>query len=406
MGIRSRWVGIFFILWFAQPVLAFEYYGSAQTVTSALLGNRNSSERFSLSESFHLNARQIGLKNLSFRSHLVVQSQIDRDWDQRERYRFNYGYFEIKDILELGDLAVGRQYLNVGPYLSSFDGVSLQLEQKQFSALKVYYGAEAPTDDDHFQRWADSRIIGGQISMDAIERTKASLSYQRLERHDRLDVHALSLDASRFVPYWELTVHGGVDFDLIRDRVQRFSLEAKYLFYTGTQIYAEFVHRKPYTSPHNLMAVFKQSAANEIHIGFRAKKIGDFQFVGTYTPTFYSESTAHHLNMGIRSPFGMFSVGGSQIGDEQRVSAFYSHALRLTNRLNVSLNFNWFQYEYLEVEDTLANQLLLQGRFRYIFNKSLTVQLDLENGYRQEPSSMRFVRIRSAITYRFAPGRH
>ncbi|OQY26526.1 MAG: hypothetical protein B6244_13335 [Candidatus Cloacimonetes bacterium 4572_55] len=392
----------FIILSVAQCASAVDYHGQTQTVSSALIGDNPGRESLSISESMRLNLRNIGIRDLTFHSYVSAQTRFDPDWKRDTRYRLNTGYFRLKNILNFGDVSLGRQYMTLGPFSSAFDGISLQLRQKKFSEVKAYYGSEVPQKDTDLQDWTHSRVIAAQVSIDAIERTRASVSYRRVDRDNRLHRHSVSLDASRFVPIWELHIHGSVDLDLIQDQVRRFALEAKYLFYTGTQLYGEFVHRKPGTHPHSLMSVFKQSPVNEIHTGFRAKKTGPIQFIGRYTASFYADRTGNQVSMGLRTPVGSFTAGQDMMRNERRWSAYYQSSFSVTKQMNVRVYLNWIGYRYQGDDNSEKDLLRIRTRFDYFLLKKITFRIDLENGSRREPERGYFFRLRSSVTYRFS----
>ncbi len=389
-----------------QSAAATRYFGTAETLTIVRIGMADVAQKFAFSEAFRLNLQELGSSQITAHAYLMGYSQLGQDWEQTSRYRLNYGYLKWRSLGNWVDLSVGRQFTTVGPYFAAFDGITIQITEKRLSSLKAYYGAVAPLDykADGFEAWGNTRVFGAQLSMEAIERTNASLSFSRREKEGRVEAQALSLEATRFVPYWEMQVHGSVDFDLVRDQLQRFTLEAKYLFYTGTQLYGEFVHRKPVVDPNSIMAAFDQQPTNEIHMGFRGKKVGPIQVLGHYAPIFYADNAAHSFYLGILSPIGTITSGRDMYGRERRTNVAYSHSFSVTRRINATTQLNWFHHEAPRDSVRLNQSDLFsaQARFKCLVNTRFTLNLDFENNYRQFPHRQRYVRIRSGLTYRFS----
>lgn len=402
LTVRFIWVTCWIILCLSHGAAAIGLYGTSRTTTSLLFGNPTTAERFQFTETLTFNTRSLGFKNITFHSQLSTQSKTDDSWDQDSRFRLNYGYLKWQHPTENLKVKLGRTFSNNGPYFSAVDGVAIELSRSNIASLKAQFGTEAPLATADFQNWGNSTILGAQLSLDSIEYTKASISYERLERDNLLQQHAISLEASRFIRYWEMHIHGSVDFDLVRDRLDRFSLEAKYLFYTGTQLYGEFVHRKPRVNPHSVLAVFSQSPVNEIHIGFKTVDFGKLRMIGRYTSAFFSGAQGHQLKLGLTSPWLTATVGGDLLDRERRYNFSIQTAISPFRFMNITPQATWFSFTNKDDARRDRDLFLIQSRFRLFLNRSVSAVIDLENGSQQEPDSNMNLRIRSALVYRFS----
>ena len=129
-------------------------------------------------QTFVVNAKNIGNPNVSLHVNTRYTKDFINDNSFNRNLKFQYMYGKVRNIFDILDVKLGRQYIYSGVGSGSIDGVASKLKIKSIGDFEIYAGMPVSWyHEAEIQKWDDSRMYGFRIQPRMYLKTLASVSY-------------------------------------------------------------------------------------------------------------------------------------------------------------------------------------------------------------------------------------
>lgn len=353
---------------FTSSVYSFENYDSVASSNNYL-------------RSFQMLNLNFNMNNVSLRTYLNLENDLSQSLDTDPMLRFYNLYLEVRNILDVATVKLGRQPIFNSVAGGLFDGLNLDLKKNDYK-LSAYYGSDVPAyqklEFRKFSEWGDNFILGGKFSTIAVKDFQMSLSYINknfkpqpywaTRLNTELNPIKVLIEnnsnqyqfASAEVAYDlenTLSINTRYDYDLNFAKTSKVELDGSYIPVQKLTLDFYYNYRSPLIRYNSIFSVFDYGNTQEVEVGagYELNKI--FTVTGRYGNVIYKDDNSQRVTIGLNSNYGSISYRKT-FGYEGELDALslYAAYTMLEGLITPSLGVSYSRYK-LESTDANYNDL-------------------------------------------------
>ena len=343
---------------FSSSVYSFERYDNVNSVGDYL-------------RSFQMLYLNVNMnKNISLRTYMNLEGDLSQDLKYDPMLRFYNLYFEVRDILNVATVKLGRQPVFNSVAGGLFDGLTLDMKKGDYK-LSAYYGSDVPAyqklEIRKLSEWGDNFILGGKFTTIALKDFQVSLSYINknykpqpywaTRLNTELDPIQVLIQnnsnqyqfASAEVGYDynnKLNINTRYDYDLNFDRTSKFELDGSYLTLKKLTLDFYYNYRAPMITYNSIFSVFDYGNTQEVEVGagYELNKI--FTLTGRYGNVIYKDDNSQRVTIGLNSNYGSVSYRKTfgYAGELDALSIYTAYTL-LKGLITPTLGLSYSDYK-------------------------------------------------------------
>ncbi|MBZ0177856.1 MAG: hypothetical protein K8F36_01105 [Melioribacteraceae bacterium] len=358
----------------SSSVYSFERYDTQQEKTNYI-------------RSFQSLTLNVNKDNFSFRTRTNLETNFSESLENDPRLRFYNLYFELRNILDVATVRLGRQSAFNGVGSGLYDGVNLKLKFSGFN-ISGYYGGNVPayqklefTDDI-----AEDYVLSGKIAYNAVENLNVSVAYidknfksqdyitQRLDENLNL-IDVLIQSKSNQYKYLSgnvsynmtdyFSANARYDYDFNYKTTSKVEFLGRYSQIENLGISFYYNYREPRVRYNSIFAVFDFGNTSEIEGGIDYSFGKDFTVFGKFATVEYKDDNSQRISVGVNSVYGTLSYRKSlgYAGEMDAVSISTARSF-FDGLLTPSIGLAFTSYKL--TEDSPKNDLMtLLAGFNY-----------------------------------------
>lgn len=260
-------------------------------------------------------------KNIAFHiSYRLAESFGDYTGKDYGNKLYNV-YLAVKDIHQMIDFNLGRQYMFAGVGYGAMDGLKIKIRMQDYVAVTAYAGVLVPIHESfQIDTWKESHMFGFELKTHRFYDSDLAISYTRQERDlepfrnpgsfsgrtvhgQSLEHHLIGLDFRKQLHQTflmstrlegDITYKGEREFD--RAEVYTRYQPADQWFLSG-----EYYYRKPRIRKNSIFSVFRQYDNQELWMKATYRVSDNLSYYGGISGVFYEDESAARINVGVQS---------------------------------------------------------------------------------------------------------
>ncbi|MGA7160296.1 MAG: hypothetical protein WBZ48_04800 [Bacteroidota bacterium] len=227
-----------------------------------------------------------------------------------------------RNIADVGDISVGRQYVFAGVGDGLIDGAvakAMLFDRKVGVTAYGGYNIIESRAIDLKESLPDNSLFGGQITVEPVENGIVGLSYMKMTRKpdpftavrsDSLfDPEAIliayspteeeyaSVDA-RYSFMNGASLYGRSDYDFNFQRISRAEIEGRVGIYSSLSATADYLYRQPEVAYNSIFSVFNTNSTQEIEAGLDYEVMSLFHTFVRYAMVQYVDDNSQRVTVG------------------------------------------------------------------------------------------------------------
>ncbi len=372
------------------------FIGISATVYSQSINGRFTSSVYSFQRNDNVNSAgdylrtfqmlnlNVNMNNVSLRTYMNLEGDMFQDLKYDPMMRFYNLYLEVRDILNVATVKLGRQPVFNSVAGGLFDGLNLDLKKDDYK-FSAYYGSDVPAyqklEIRKLSEWGDNFILGGKFTTIALKDFQVSLSYINKNFQPqaywatRLNTELNPIQvliqnnssqyqfASAEVGYdYKNTVNVNTryDYDLNFNQTSKFELDGNYLPTEKLTLDFYYNYRSPLIRYNSIFSVFDYGNTQEVEAGagYEINKI--FTVTGRYGNVVYKDDNSQRVTIGLNSNYGNISYRKT-FGYEGELDALslYTAYTMLKGLITPSIGISYSSYRlsYDDVRNSLTTIL-------------------------------------------------
>ncbi|WP_456408565.1 hypothetical protein [Caldithrix abyssi] len=301
----------------------------------------------------------------------------DSELDNVKRFRAYRLSISKKNLFNMFDLEIGRQFLHPGVTLGSLDGLNLNIKPLKWFEWQVYGGVET-----HLLRAAkvyavdEAAVFGTQLKFKRMFKSNISLVYLQKNAQSETQWQLAGINFSNY-SIKHLLVLTQAHYDLVNNRLHRLYLSARYQFSPKLLINAYVKQQYPQIYNTSYFQIFEVD--RYLLSGFNVV----YQLTDQYAITGMMQGVQLKEGYGNRfiamlsdrhGSFGLVYETGD-LGDQ--MGALFNYRYRIMRELTLNLSIDYTRYRFekrYDYENQLANAVGLSYRFLKHWNIQLEYQ--------------------------------
>ena len=375
---------------FTSSVYSFQRYDNVNSV----------GDYFRTFQMLNLN---VNMNNVSLRTYVNFEGDMFQDLKFDPMLRFYNLYLEVRDILNVATVKLGRQPLFNSVAGGLFDGLTLDLKKDDYK-FSAYYGSDVPAyqklEVRKLSEWGDNFILGGKFTTIALKDFQVSLSYINKNFKPqpywatRLNTELNPIQvliqnnssqyqfASAEVNYdykSKVNVNTRYDYDLNFNQTSKFELDGSYLPIQKLSLDFYYNYRAPLINYNSIFSVFDYGNTQEVEVGagYELNKI--FTLTGRYGNVIYKDDNSQRVTIGLNSNYGTLSYRKTfgYEGELDALSLYTAYTL-LKGLITPSLGISYSNYK-LSQDDPRNNLTTILAGINY--RPARMISFDLQGQY-------------------------
>ena len=352
-----------------------------------------SSKHLRLYQGLVMNVKNIGSSKFSLHSSIRYTKDFISDDSFNINWRFQYLYGKLKNIFNVFDLKLGRQYIYSGVGYGSIDGFNGKLKLKNIADIQIYAGMPVSWYYDlKVQKWDENRMYGFRIQPRMFLRTLVGISY--VQKHMKplpykvpgkftfkewnITSEAMELAGLDFYTEWSRKVnsYGRIDWDMTYKDIYRGNFYFNVPLSEKLTLSAEYYYRKPRIYNNSIFSVFTQHDNSEywLRIYYNIKK--NLTISGGTSIVSYSGEKGYRNNINLNYTY--FNIGFT------RTSGYSGRLDGITGSINYPVRNNiWIKggsnitrYKLFESLEDYENLLSTFAGISYMPKKTCTFDIE------------------------------
>ncbi len=361
---------------FTSSVYSFQRYDNVNSV----------GDYFRTFQMLNLN---VNMNNVSLRTYINLEGDMFQDLKYDPMMRFYNLYLEVRDILNVATVKLGRQPIFNSVAGGLFDGLTLDLKKDDYK-FSAYYGSDVPAYQKlgirKLGEWGDNFILGGKFTTIALKDFQVSLSYINknfqpqaywaTRLNTELDPIQVLIQnnssqyqfASAEVAYDykdKVNINTRYDYDLNFDQTSKFELDGSYLPEEKLSLDFYYNYRSPLVRYNSIFSVFNYGNTQEVEVGagYEINKI--FTVTGRYGNVIYKDDNSGRITIGLNSNYGNISYRKT-FGYEGELDALslYTAYTMLKGLITPSVGISYSNYK-LSPDDARNNLTTILAGLNY-----------------------------------------
>jgi hypothetical protein len=293
-----------------------------------------------------------GNGDIALHTYFQGSNDFSNTMENDPEFRLFNIYLNMKNVVNLFDLKLGRQMIFGGVNYGSIDGGALRLRPTDGVEVMAYGGGLTPANQktDFFYHIKDNWQLGGQVNLMMIENIRIGFSYMNRHRETSIVPDAMRPDAqlglipttidygSRANQYGSvdaafqmnsLWLFGRADYDFNYDRLSRAEIAGSYQLTPQLGLSLNLAHREPTIAYNSYFAMFEQEANTEAMLGIDYKVHPMLTVLGRVSTVMYEDETAYRVSLGVSNKYAsvMYTKDVSYDGDLNGFNAQLMHPL-------------------------------------------------------------------------------
>ncbi|MHC1736594.1 MAG: hypothetical protein AB9882_01135 [Ignavibacteriaceae bacterium] len=364
---------------------------TAQNINGRISSSVYSFERFETEQISNTYYRAYQMVNLninkdkfSLRTYMNLEDDFSKKLEYDPRLRVYNLFLEVRDIMDIATVKLGRQPIYSSVTGGVFDGGLLALKYDDYK-LTGYYGANTPAYQklEIIENFSDNVIAGADFNANLPYDLTLGLSYVN-KNFKSQDYNAIRMDndlnpinvliRSKSLQYQfasaklgysmpeMLDVNLRYDFDLNIFSTSKLELATEYKLNKKVNFDLYYNYREPRVRYNSIFSVFDFGNTQEIEIG------GGYQFMKDLTATArfgyvkYSDENSSRLNIGLNSKYGSLSYRKTfgYAGELDAVSLYAGHSF-FEGFLTPSVGLSYTTYKLVSSAEKNDLMTLLAG---------------------------------------------
>lgn len=378
---------------------------SAQNINGRFSSSLYSFERFDSADvsKNHLRAYQMLNLNLNYgdvsiRSYLNFENDFAQEIKDDPRLRFYNLYLEVRNILNIGTLRLGRQQIINSVVGGLMDGASLSLRKGDFQ-LSGFYGGNVPAYQklELIENFSDNYIAGGKLSTTVINNLRLGVGYVN-KNFKPLDYKAIRLDpdltpievliqnksnqyqfilgeAAYYLPE-KFSLDINYEYDLNFKETSKIEFDGRYeeIKDLGLKFYYSF--REPKIRYNSIFSVFDYGNTQEIEMGADIRINENFTVIGQLGIVNYKDDNSSRVGLGLATSVGTFNYKKTfgYAGEMDAISGYTAYTLA-DGLITPSAGFSYTTYKLSpDAEENSLTTILVGMNFRPFRKLSFDIQ--------------------------------
>lgn len=307
-------------------------------------------DNFRFYQYLRLNLRQRGEKSsVSFQTYIRVTDDFNIDYADDPHWRLYNGY--LKWDIRRVSLALGRQWIHLGPGSLTLDGVNISVGSAGKSKLTGYIGLESPYRRKFsLQGWEKARSGGLHFTTKAIRPVTLGIGWYQKNRHGEVAFREVGLNVKARLPGgWHC--NGRLDVNLLADKVQKGLLRLRYSGHKRVHFFGEYKHYQPRLFYQSYFRRFEPKANDQFRGGVTYFITPEVTLNTSYAAVFFEDENSSYLSLSAACPYGWLTYyrGNGFGGDEDGFAVGASLPVR--EKFEFFADIDYSRYRFYEDED-------------------------------------------------------
>ena len=340
-------------------------------------------------------------KNLTLRSYLNLEGNIENKMSYDPRLRYYNLYLEARDVFNIATVMVGRQPILNSVFGGLFDGASLKLEKGDYR-FNFYYGGNVPPYQKFalIDDWSDNYILGSNFRFTSIKgfligvgyfskhfkpqsyeavRMTPELNPITVEIQNRSNEYEFVTGEVNYSQEKLVDIHTRYDYDLNFNQTSKFEFDARTEAVDGLGINAYFNYRQPKIRYNSIFAVFDYANTYEIEIGADYKINSMFTLIGKFANVDYKNESSQRVGVGLATSWGTINYRKTfgYAGELDAISVYSGYTF-LKGLLTPSIGLSYTNYKLSPDDPDQSVTTLLAG---FNIRPFRTLSFDLQGQY-------------------------
>jgi hypothetical protein len=315
-------------------------------------------DNFRYYQTFRLKLEQKGRKNsLSFNTFFRVTNDFAREYPADPASRFYNGYVQWNTPLT--SLAVGRQWLNLGPSSLTLDGVRLSLSKSRLIEATGFVGLESPFSRKFdLQGWDKARSGGVYLRSQAIRRLTLGLGFFQKDYESRTALREIGINGKADLPHG-VDLTGRLDLNLLTHGVQNGMFRTRFQAGSHWNLVGEYKHYEPRLFYQSYYRRFNPRANDQLRAGVVYNFRKDVFLGASYTGIRFKDMTSSYLTLSAGCPYGNVAYyhGGGIDQSQNGFTVGGSYPLLEVLEVFADLDYSRFRFYDAENDDYLFTSI-------------------------------------------------
>ncbi|MCX8010007.1 MAG: hypothetical protein N3A61_02545 [Ignavibacteria bacterium] len=319
----------------------------------------------------HYESMQLGIvkNNFSINTYLQYSNDYGSKMLDDPEFKFYNLYIDWKNIANLADVRIGRQFIYGGLGAGTIDGLNLKLYPIKNHSLQIYYGALIPPYKDlsFFKSIKDNYLYGARLNSSIVPNTQININWMKRNRKPEdflatrpdsafnpikvpisissIPEHYLNFDVSYDFSNSSYA-YGRIDYDFNFEKVSRGEFNIRYNITKSLGANAGFTYREPRVLKNSIFSVFDISNSKEVEAGIDYKFTSDLTAYGKFGLIQYKDDNSSRIGLGLNTKYGSISYlkNFGYAGELDALSLYLFYAL-FENKLFVNGGASYSNYK-------------------------------------------------------------
>lgn len=344
----------------------------------------------------------INKDNVSLRSYMNLETNLTKQQHvDHPRLRFYNLYLEVRNLLDLATIKLGRQ-----PQFNSivggvYDGINLDLK-KNYYKLTAFYGLNVPAYQklEFADNWNDDYVLGASFATTVLQDFRFAVNYvnknfkaleyeasrldedlnpiQVLIRNESHQYEFVSGEASYYLKD-KFSIDTRYDYDLNYEKTSKFEISGRYEQIKNLGINVYYNYREPKVRYNSIFSVFDFGNSQEVELGGDYKINNHYTVIAKFGNVKYETENSQRITGGLNTSWGNFTYRKTlgYAGELDAVSLYTAHSF-IEGLITPSIGVSYTTYKLSE-DDQKNNLTTVLAGINY--RPYRTLSFDVQGQY-------------------------